>query len=275
MNVTPPTLPADLSEPQVSPARLKNPFSLEGRVALVTGSSQGIGFALARGLARAGAAVVLNGRDTGKLETAAKTLKDEGVNATTIAFDVTDSAAVTAGVACIQEQLGPIGILINNAGIARRRAFADMTEEDWQAVLDANLSSAFRVTKAAAPMMRGQRFGRIINVCSLMSSIARRDNTNYAAAKGGLAMFTKALAVELGGDNITVNGIAPGYFDTPLARPLKENPAFNEWLINRTPMRRWGNPDELAGTAVYLASDAAAFVTGQILYVDGGITASL
>lgn len=142
-------------------------------------------------------------------------------------------------------------------------------------ILDTNLTSAFRVSKAVVPMMREQGHGRIINVCSLLSSIARRDNTNYAASKGGLAMFTRALAVELGENNISVNGIAPGYFDTPLVRPLKENPEFNAWLINRTPMRRWGKTEDLAGTAVFLASDAAAFITGQIIYVDGGITASL
>lgn len=250
-------------------------FSLEGRIALVTGSSQGIGFSLARGLARAGATVVMNGRNPEKLEAAAGLLRATGLNVTTSAFDVTDSASVASAVSAIRERIGTISILVNNAGSTQRRSFADMTEEAWSMILEANLTSAFRVTKQVAPMMREQNHGRIINVCSLMSSIARRDNANYAASKGGLAMFTKALAVEMGESNITVNGVAPGYIDTPLARPLKEDPEFNAWLINRTPLRRWGRTEDLAGTVVFLASDAAAFVTGQIIYVDGGITASL
>ena len=250
-------------------------FDLSGKVALVTGSSQGIGLALAQGLAGAGATVVLNGRDEQRLSDAVADLVKNGMNAHGEAFDVTDRDAVASRVQSIEDSVGPIDILVNNAGTGRRKPFVEMSTEDWSFILEANLTSAFLVSRRVGPLMMERRRGRIINTCSLMSSIARRDNANYAASKGGLAMLTKAMAVELGEHNITVNGIAPGYFDTPLTQPLKDNPEFTKWLINRTPLRRWGNVEELAGTAVFLASDAARFITGQIIYVDGGVTAAL
>lgn len=250
-------------------------FDLTGRVALVTGSSQGIGYAIAEGLAACGAKVALNGRDTDRLEGAVERLASAGAAVTGVAFDVTDPEAVAQGVRETEDRLGPVDILVANAGIARRRPFTEMTVDDWHAVIDANLTSAFTVTKAVVPSMIERRGGRIITTCSLFSSVARRDNVNYAASKGGLAMMTKALAVELGAHGITVNGIAPGFFDTPLVKPLRDDPEFNTWLESRTPMRRWGQVDELAGAAVFLASDAARFVTGQIIYVDGGLTAAI
>lgn len=250
-------------------------FDLTGRVALVTGSSQGIGYAIAEGLAASGAKVALNGRDEPRLGRAVAVLESAGATVTGVSFDVTDPAAVAQGVRETEDRLGAIDILVSNAGISRRRAFSEMTADDWHAVIDANLTSAFTVTKAVVPSMIDRGRGRIITTCSLFSSIARRDNVNYAASKGGLAMMTKALAVELGVHGITVNGIAPGFFDTPLVKPLREDPDFNVWLESRTPMGRWGRVDELAGAAVFLASDAAGFVTGQIIYVDGGVTAAI
>ena len=250
-------------------------FDLTGRVAFVTGSSQGIGLALAQGLAGAGATVVLNGRNEKRLSGAVADLVENGRRAHGEAFDVTDPDAVVSRVQAIEDSVGPIDILINNAGTGRRKPFLDMSTEDWSFILETNLTSAFLVSRAVGSLMVKRKKGRIINTCSLMSSIARRDNANYAASKGGLAMLTKAMAVELGEHNITVNGIAPGYFDTPLTKPLKDDPEFTKWLINRTPLRRWGSAEELAGTAVFLASDAAKFITGQIIYVDGGVTAAL
>jgi gluconate 5-dehydrogenase len=191
------------------------------------------------------------------------------------AFDVTDSAAVSRAVKHIEKSIGAIDILANNAGTGRRKPFVEMSDEDWNSIIESNLTSAFAVTRAVAPLMVERGRGRIINICSLVSSIACKDNANYAASKGGLAMLTKALCVELGVRGITVNGIAPGYFDTPLTKPLKDDPDFTAWLENRTPLRRWGKVEELAGAAVFLASDAARFVTGQIIYVDGGVTAAL
>jgi gluconate 5-dehydrogenase len=250
-------------------------FDLTGHVALVTGSSQGIGRALAEGIGGAGATVVLNGRNEDRLSEAVERLRNVGITAQGEAFDVTDSAAVSAGVMRITESIGTIDILVNNAGTGRRKPFVEMSNDDWSSIIESNLTSAFKVSRAVAPLMVERGWGRIINTCSLMSSIARKNNANYAASKGGLAMLTNALCIELGEHGITVNGIAPGYFDTPLTKPLKDDPDFTAWLENRTPLRRWGKVEELAGTAVFLASDAARFVTGQIIYVDGGVTASL
>lgn len=250
-------------------------FGLSNRIALVTGSSAGIGNAFAQALAAAGATVVINGRDRARLEAAVDRMRADGAPVHGEVFDVADRDSVARAVSSIEASIGPIDILVNNAGIARRRPFLEMSDDDWDVVLEVNLTSAFHVSRNVVPSMIDRGGGRIVNTCSLMSSIARRDNANYAAAKGGLAMLTKELAVELGEHGITVNGIAPGYIDTPLAAPLIGDPDFNAWIVGRTPMRRWGNVDDLCGAVVFLASDAARFVTGQILYVDGGFTASM
>ena len=250
-------------------------FDLTGRTALVTGSSQGLGLALARGLAQAGAAVVLNGRDATKLAAAAATLRGEGARVTTAAFDVTDGAAGAAEVARIETEFAPIDILINNAGIQRRAPLAEMTEEQWRAVLDTNLTSAFLVARAVAPRMIARGAGKIINICSVMSEVSRPTIGNYAAAKGGLKMLTRAMAVEWARHGVQTNAIAPGYFVTELNKALVENVEFNKWICGRTPAGRWGQPHELAGAAVFLASRASDFVNGQILTIDGGLLAAL
>jgi gluconate 5-dehydrogenase len=250
-------------------------FDLTGRTALVTGSSQGIGLALARGLAAAGATVVLNGRDQARLAAAAEALRGEGARVATAAFDVTDGAGAAAAVARVEAEVAPLDILVNNAGIQRRAPLAEMTEGQWREVLDTNLTSAFLVARAAAPRMIARRSGKIINVCSLMSEAGRPTTGNYAAAKGGLKMLTRAMAVEWAPHNLQINGIGPGYIVTELTRPLVENPEFNRWICGRTPAGRWGRPDELIGAAVFLAAPASDFVNGQIIYVDGGLLAAI
>lgn len=250
-------------------------FDLTGRTALVTGSSQGLGFAMARGLAQAGAAVVLNGRDEAKLARAAAALQAEEVRVTTAAFDVTDGTAVAAAVAKLEAEFAPIDILVNNAGIQRRAPLAEMTEQQWREVLDTNLTSAFLVARAVAPRMIARGAGKIINICSVMSEVSRPTIANYAAAKGGLKMLTRAMAVEWAKHGLQANAIAPGYFMTELNRSLVENEQFNKWICGRTPAGRWGQPEELAGAAVFLASRASDFVNGQILTIDGGLLAAL
>lgn len=256
----------------------KNPlFDLTGRTALITGSSQGIGLALACGLAQAGAAVVLNGRDEKKLEAAAATLRSTvpGARVTSAAFDVTNGAACHAAVERIEAEFGPIGILINNAGIQRRSPLAEMTEAQWREVIDTNLTSAFLVARAFAPRMIARGAGKIINTCSVMSEVSRPTIANYAAAKGGLKMLTRAMAVEWAKHGLQCNGLGPGYIVTELNRALVENVEFNRWICGRTPAGRWGKPEELVGAAVFLSSPASDFVNGQILYVDGGLLAAL
>jgi gluconate 5-dehydrogenase len=250
-------------------------FDLSGRIALITGSSQGLGFAIARGLAQAGAAIVLNGRDEVKLATAADTLRAEEARVTTAAFDVTDGAASAGAVASIEAEFGPIDILVNNAGIQRRAPLAEMTETQWREVIDTNLTSAFLVARAVVPRMIARRVGKIINICSVMSEVSRPTIGNYAAAKGGLKMLTRAMAVEWAKHGIQANAIAPGYFVTELNKALVANVEFNQWICGRTPAGRWGQPEELAGAAIFLSSRASDFVNGQILTVDGGLLAAL
>lgn len=250
-------------------------FDLTGRIALVTGSSQGIGLALARGLGQAGASLVLNGRDEAKLSAAADRLRGEGLRVSTAAFDVTQGAAAEQAVARVEAEVGPIGILVNNAGIHRRAPLEEMSETQWREVIDANLTSAFIVTRQVAPRMIARRAGKIINTCSVMSELGRPTTGNYAAAKGGLKMLTRAMATEWAKHNLQINGLGPGYFDTELTKPLVQNPAFNDWIRARTPAGRWGKPEELVGAAVFLASPASDFVNGQIIYVDGGLLAAI
>jgi gluconate 5-dehydrogenase len=254
----------------------KNPlFDLSGRTALVTGSSQGLGLGLARGLAEAGAAVVLNGRDETKLAATARVLRGEGHRVATAAFNVTDRAAVEREVTRVEQEFGPIGILVNNAGIHRRAPLAEMSEEHWREVIDTNLTSAFIVARVVAPRMIARGTGKIINITSLASEVARPTVGNYAAAKGGLKMLTRAMAVEWAKHGLQVNAIAPGYFVTELNKPLLENAEFNAWVCKRTPSGRWGEPRELVGAAVFLASHASDFVNGETITVDGGMLAAL
>jgi gluconate 5-dehydrogenase len=250
-------------------------FSLTGKRALLTGAAQGIGLTLARGLGEAGAELLLNDVDGAKLEAAAAGLRAEGLKVTVRAFDVTNEAEVAAGVAELERLGGPIDILVNNAGIHRRAPLVEMTLADWQRVLDVNLTSAFLLARAVAPAMIARRAGKIINICSLNSELARPTIANYAAAKGGLKMLTRAMTVEWAKHNLQVNGIGPGYLLTDLTRTLAENAEFDGWIRGRTPAGRWGQPRELVGAAVFLASAASDFVNGHILYVDGGLLAAL
>jgi len=250
-------------------------FDLTDRIALITGSTRGLGLAVARGLCRAGALVVLNGRDEARLQEAVADLTAEGLQAQGRAFDVTNSRQVDGAVAAIEEQTGPIDILFNNAGLHRRGPLEQLTDRQWQEVIDVNLSGAFHVARAVVGGMIRRGRGKIVNICSLMSEVGRETTGSYAAAKGGLKMLTRAMTVEWGRHNIQVNGIGPGYFRTRLTERLQADAEFDAWLKNRTPAGRWGEPDDLIGPAVFLASDASNFVNGQILYVDGGILASL
>ncbi len=250
-------------------------FRLDGRLALVTGSSAGIGQALARGLCQAGATVVLNGRDVARLEQARKSLTAQGLQVHARAFDVTDPDAVDTGVAAIEREIGAIDILVNNAGIQRRAAFPDVQRAQWREIMSTNLDSAFYVGQAVARHMLTRRRGRIINICSIMSELARPTTAPYTASKGALKMLTKAMAADLAPQGLNVNGIGPGYIKTELTQSLVNDPAFSGWLVGRSPARRWGEGEDLIGAAVFLASDASAFVNGHILYVDGGLTASV
>lgn len=247
-------------------------FKLDGRVSLVTGSSQGIGFALAKGLAGAGAKVVLNGRDAGRLETAAAKLRAEGHAPHQSVFDVTDKAAVAAAIGEIEADVGPIDILINNAGIQRRMPLEDFPEEHWREVLSTNLDSVFLVSQAVGRRMIARKRGSIVNICSLMSELGRATIVPYTASKGAVRMFTRGLATEWGKHGVRVNGIGPGYFATEMNTALVNDQKFSSWVEGRTPMARWGKVDELVGAAIYLSSDAASFVTGHIIYVDGGMS---
>ena len=250
-------------------------FRLDGRLALVTGSSSGIGLAWARGLGQAGAALVLNGRDAGKLAATAATLRAEGLTVFESAFDVTDADACQAAVARIEAEIGGVQILVNNAGLQRRGAFHEFKAEDWAAIMHTNVDSMFYVGQAVAQRMVPRGTGRIINICSVQSELGRPGIAPYAASKGAVKMLTKGMAIDLGPHGITVNGIGPGYFKTELTQKLVDDPSFSAWLINRTPSRRWGDVEDLAPAAVFLASDAGRFVNGHILYVDGGVTATL
>ena len=255
---------------------LKNSlFDLKGRVALITGSSRGLGFAIAGGLARAGATVALNGRTQERLASAVSELTGQGLAAHGFVFDVLQREQIESQVREIETSIGPIDILVNNVGNNIRGPLEDFKESTWHEVIDINLTSAWLVSKVVVKGMISRRSGKIINTCSLMSELGRNSTGPYTAAKGGLKMLTRAMAVEWAGHNIQVNGIGPGYFITELTQPLADNPEFDSWLKKRTPAGRWGDVDELAGTAIFLASAASSFVSGQIIYVDGGVLASL
>jgi gluconate 5-dehydrogenase len=250
-------------------------FSLEGRLALITGSSQGIGFAIARGLAMHGAAVVINGRDEAKAGTAAEELQREGLTAHVSAFDVTDPAAVRAAVDAIETEKGAIDILVNNAGMQHRAPLEEFPHDKWHQLLETNISSVFYVGQSVARHMIGRGRGKIINIASVQSELARPSIAPYTATKGAVRNLTRGMCTDWARHGLQVNAIAPGYFKTPLNKALIENAEFSSWLEKRTPAGRWGNVEELAGAAVFLASDASSFINGQVLHIDGGITASI
>ena len=250
-------------------------FQLNGKLALITGSSAGIGFALARALGEAGAHVVINGRNAEKVSAAAQALKDEGLNVSEFVFDVTDAKSVTTAVNDIEAQLGAIDILVNNAGMQIRGPLHEYKDEDWHTLMRTNLDSVYYVGKTVAQKMIPRGRGKIINICSVQSELGRPGIAPYTASKGAVKMFTKGMAIDWGQFGIQVNGIGPGYFKTELNQKLVDDPQFSSWLVGRTPSRRWGDVEDLGGAAVFLASDASKIVTGHILYVDGGVTATL
>lgn len=250
-------------------------FQLNGKLALITGSSAGIGFALARALGQAGAHVVINGRNAQKVSAAAQTLKAEGLAVSESVFDVTDAKSVTEAVNLIETQVGSIDILVNNAGMQIRGPLHEYKDEDWHTLMRTNLDSVYYVGKTVAQKMIPRGRGKIINICSVQSELGRPGIAPYTASKGAVKMFTKGMAIDWGQFGIQVNGIGPGYFKTELNQKLVDDPQFSSWLVGRTPSRRWGDVEDLGGAAVFLASDASKFVNGHILYVDGGVTATL
>ena len=258
---------------------MSNQFSLEGKIALVTGASYGIGFAIASALAEAGAKIVFNDINTSLVEKGIEEYKAKGIDAHGYIFDVTNEDEVNATIAKIEKEVGIIDILVNNAGIIKRVPMHEMSAAEFRQVIDIDLNGPFIVAKAVIPAMIKKGHGKIINICSMMSELGRETVSAYAAAKGGLKMLTRNIASEYGGNNIQCNGIGPGYIATPQTAPLREKQPdgsrhpFDSFIIAKTPAARWGMTDDLKGPAVFLASDASNFVNGHILYVDGGILA--
>ena len=258
---------------------MENMFSLKGKIALVTGASYGIGFAIAKAFARAGATIVFNDIKRELVDKGLAAYEAEGIQAHGYVCDVTDEDAVNALVATVEKEVGVIDILVNNAGIIKRIPMCEMSAKEFRQVIDVDLNAPFICAKAVIPSMIKKGGGKIINICSMMSELGRETVSAYAAAKGGLKMLTKNIASEYGEYNVQCNGIGPGYIATPQTAPLRERQAdgsrhpFDSFIIAKTPAARWGNPEDLAGPAVFLASEASNFVNGHILYVDGGILA--
>ncbi|MEQ8899472.1 MAG: SDR family oxidoreductase [Roseovarius sp.] len=250
-------------------------FDLTGRTALITGSSMGIGFALARGLAQAGARLVLNARNADRLNEAAEKLRAGGAEVDTLPFDVTDASAARDAIDGYEADTGPIHILVNNAGMQHRTPLEDFPPEEFDRLMRTNVNSVFYVGQAAARHMIPRKSGRIINIASVQSLLARPGIAPYTSSKGAVTNLTKGMATDWAGHGLNCNAIAPGYFDTPLNAALVADPDFTTWLEKRTPAGRWGKVEELVGACIFLASDAASFVNGHTLFVDGGITASL
>jgi gluconate 5-dehydrogenase len=252
-----------------------NLFDVEGKVVLITGSSRGLGYTFARGFAEAGATVVISSRTEENVERAVRSIRDSGCRAEGYVFDVTDRANVVEQIEQINEDLGKIDVLVNNAGIHRRAPLEQLTEQEWEEVIDVNLNAVFIVSKNVALGMIERKQGKIINISSLNAWGSRPTIANYCASKGGLNALTRSMATEWGKYNIQTNAIAPGYFVTDLTKPLVEDPKFDEWVRSEVPLGRWGDPEELVGTAIYLASRASDYVNGHIVYVDGGWSACL
>lgn len=251
-------------------------FDLTGEIALVTGGTRGLGMSMARGLAAAGAKIVINGHNRDGLEQALSDYIGSGIDAEGYLFDVSNERQVQEMVGEIEREVGPVSILVNNAGMIRRVPLADMAVEEFRQVVDVDLVAPFIMARAVVKGMMERRRGKIINICSMMSELGRDTVGAYAAAKGGLKMLTRSMATEWGPYNIQVNGIGPGYFATPQTAPIRENGhPMNDFIISRTPAGRWGHPDELKGAVIFLASRASDFVNGHILYVDGGMLATL
>lgn len=253
----------------------KNPFSLTGKVALITGASRGLGFAMAQGLAEAGAQVFLNGRDAEILRRRARELESGGFAAAPLVFDITDTVASGRGLEKLLKQAGRLDILVNNVGQRDRRSLEALEPEDFARLLQVDLVAAFALCRLVAPSMKTNKWGRIINVTSITAALARVGDPGYVAAKAGLEALTRALAADLGPHGITCNAISPGFFATETNQPMLDNPAVGPPYAKRVPLGRWGRPEEIAGAAVFLASDAASYVNGHTLIVDGGVSATL
>ena len=253
-----------------------NIFSVKGKRALITGATHGLGMAMAKGLGEHGCELIISGHSPNKMDAAIQHYRSLGINANGILFNVTDEKAVKSAVDKIENDFGPIDILINNAGIIKRVPILQMEVSDFREVVDVDLTGPFIVSKYVGAHMIKRKAGKIINICSMMSELGRNTVTGYAAAKGGLKMLTKNMATEWAPYNIQVNGIGPGYFATDQTQPIRvDGHPFNDFILNRTPAGRWGNPEDLIGTTIFLSSRASDFITGQIIYVDGGILATI
>ncbi len=250
-------------------------FSLKGKVALVTGSSRGLGWAIAQALAGAGAHIVLNGRDAGRVGPRVEEAKKNGWSASTSIFDVTDGPAVADGIARIEKDQGHLDVLVNNAGIVIRKPTLETSDQDWQTVIDSDLTACFRLSREAARGMVKRKWGRIIMISSVMGTIARPTIASYVASKAGLHGLTRALGVELGPMGVNVNCIGPGFYPTEANDVVRNNKQFYDWVCGRSPLGRWGDPKELGGAAIYFASEASSFCNGQVLTIDGGMIAAL
>jgi gluconate 5-dehydrogenase len=248
-------------------------FDLTGKTALITGSSRGLGRAMAEGLATAGAHVIINGTNPTRVDEAVAAMRAAGMSAEGIAFDVTDEAAIVAAFNGFDAKGMAVDILINNAGIQFRKPMVELATEDWRRVIETNLTSAFIIGREAAKRMIPRGAGKIINIGSLMSGLGRATVAPYTAAKGGIKSLTQGMTAEWAGHGIQANAIGPGYMLTDMNQPLIDNPTFNAWVVGRTPSKRWGKPEELVGAAIFLSSEASNYVNGQIIYVDGGMTA--
>lgn len=250
-------------------------FSVKGKVALITGSTGALGNTFARGLAQHGAKVVLNGRNSAKVDEKVQELVDEGFKAYGSVFDVTQSEEIHKAISRIEMEVGPVDILVNNAGINIRASLEEFKEEDWEKVIGINLTGPYLMAKAVVQSMIKRKSGKIINIGSVQNELGRPTIAPYAATKGGLKMLTKGMATDWAKYNIQVNGIGPGYFKTDMTKPLYENPEFDAWLKDRTPSHRWGDPKELIGALLFLASEASSYINGHMIYVDGGLLASV